>query len=161
MLDEFYESVKQFNNLAGNTDVSIKGFKNQGKLVYEEAIQETEEALYNNDVVKLLDGVVDGLYVLLGNLQKLEDLGCDIKGAMKQVCEDNIKKFPSDVSTAQASVLYYNNQNINVNYTYNDKYKRYVIKDNNRKVRKPVGFVGTDLTKYVPEELQKKGLENE
>ena len=161
MLDEFYKAVKDFNNLAGNTDVSIKGFKNQQRLIFEEAIKEVEEALKDNDVVKLLDGVVDGMYVLLGNLQKLEALGCDIQGAMKQVCEDNIKKFPQDVSTAQASVLHYNNQNINVNYSYNDEHRRYVIKDSNSKIRKPVGFVGTDLTKYVPEELQKKGLENE
>ena len=158
MLNEFYESVKLFNNLAGNTDVSIKGFKNQTRLVYEEAIKETEDALHSNDVVKLLDGVVDGLYVIMGSLQKLELLGCDIEGAIKQVCVDNLTKFPLKEEVAQASVLHYNSQNINVSYSYNPEYKRYVIKDSNQKIRKPVGFTSTDLTQYVPEALQKEGL---
>lgn len=159
MLNEFYESVKLFNNLAGNTDVSIKGFKNQNKLVYEEAIKETEDALHSNDVVKLLDGVVDGLYVIMGNLQKLEMLGCNIEGAIKQVCIDNLTKFPLNEEDAQKIVLHYNSQNINVSYTYSPEYNRYVVKDSNQKVRKPYNFVSTDLTQYVPEKLIKEGLE--
>lgn len=161
MLNQFYESVKQFNNLAGNNDVSIKGFKNQQRLIYEEMIKETEEAIHKNDVVKLLDGVVDGLYVAFGQLAKLQSLGCDIKGAIKQVCEDNMRKYPQNEEEAQKSILHYNSQNINVNYTYNPEYSRYVIKDSNQKIRKPYNFVATDLTQYVPEELQKKGLDNE
>lgn len=159
MLNEFYESVKLFNNLAGNNDVSIKGFKNQIKLIYEEAIREGEEALKDNSVVKMLDSTVDALYVVFGNLQKLEMMGCDIEGAIKQVCEDNIGKFPFKEEDAQKSVLHYNAQNINVSYTYSPEYSRYVIKDSNQKVRKPVGFIATDLTQYVPEKLIKEGLE--
>lgn len=158
MLNEFYESVKLFNNLAGNNDVSIKGFKTQQKVVFEECIKEVEEALNENNPVKLLDGVVDGLYVVFGQLQKLELLGCDIEGAIKQVCEDNLTKFTTKEEVAQASVLHYNSQNINVSYSYNPEYKRYVIKDSNQKIRKPVGFTSTDLTQYVPEALQKEGL---
>ena len=161
MLNKFYESVKQFNNLAGNNDVSIKGFKNQLKLIYEEAIHEGEEALKDKSVVKMLDSTVDALYVVFGNLQKLEMMGCNIEGAIKQVCDDNIGKFPSNEEDAQKSVLHYNNQNINVSYTYNPEYNRYVIKDSNQKVKKPWNFTPTDLTQYVPEELRKKGLDNE
>lgn len=158
MLNEFYESVKLFNDLAGNTDVSIKGFKNQVKLIFEEGVKEAEEALKEKSTVKMLDSTVDALYVVLGNLQKLEALGCDIEGAIKQVCNDNLTKFPFEAEVAQASVLHYNAQNIHVSYTYNAKHKRYIIKDSNGKVRKPLGFTSTDLTKYVPEALQKEGL---
>lgn len=159
MLNEFYKSVKLFNNLAGNNDVSIKGFKTQQKVVFEECIKEVEEALNENNPVKLLDGIVDGLYVVFGQLAKVEALGCDIEGAIKQVCEDNLKKFPPNEEDAQKSVLHYNAQNINVSYTYNPEYNRYVIKDSNQKVRKPFNFVSTDLTQYVPEKLIKEGLE--
>lgn len=158
MLDEMYKAVKDFNTIAGNKDVSVKGFKTQQRNVYEECIKEVEEALNENNVVKLLDGVVDGLYVVMGQLHKLELMGCDIQGAIKQVCDDNAKKFPKQEKVAQSSVLHYNSQNINVNYTYNPEYDCYVIKDENKKIRKPVGFVGTDLTKYVPEEVLKGGI---
>lgn len=158
MLDNMYQAVKDFNNLASNADTTIKGFKTQQRNVYEECIKEVEEALNENNVVKLLDGVVDGLYVVFGQLAKLEALGCDIEGAIKQVCNDNLTKFPFEAEVAQASVLHYNAQNIHVSYTYNAKHKRYIIKDSNGKVRKPLGFTSTDLTKYVPEALQKEGL---
>ena len=160
-LNEFYASVKQFNNLAGNSDCSIKGFRNQQALVHEEAIKEVNDALRENDVVKVLDGVVDGLYVQLGNLQKLERLGCDIEGAMQRVAEDNLSKYPSKEEDAKKTVLHYASQNIHVTYNYNSEYGKFVIKDANKKVRKPYNFVGTNLTEYVPTELREKGLENE
>ena len=158
MLDEMYKAVKDFNTIAGNTATDYKGFKTQQKVVFEECIKEVEEALDENNVVKLLDGVVDGLYVVMGQLHKLELIGCDIQGAIKQVCEDNAKKFPKKADVAQTSILHYNSQNINASYTYNTEYKCYVIKDSNGKIRKPVGFTSTDLTEYVPEEVQKKGI---
>lgn len=161
MLNNFYESVKKFNNIAGNNDVSIKGFKTQQRNVYEECVKEVEEALNENNPVKLLDGVVDGLYVVFGQLAKLEALGCNIEGAIQQVCSDNLSKFPSKEEDVQKSILHYNSQNINVNYTYNANYDCYVIKDSNLKIRKPWNFVSTDLTKYVPKELREKGLDNE
>lgn len=159
MLDEMYKAVKDFNTIAGNKDVSVKGFKTQQRNVYEECIKEVEEALNENNVVKLLDGIVDGLYVVMGQLHKLELMGCDINGAIKQVCADNISKFPSDEEIAAKTVLHYNKQNINASWEYNEDYQRYVIKDENKKVRKPIGFTSTDLSKYVPEELQKKGID--
>lgn len=161
MLNKFYESVKAFNNIAGNNDVSIKGFRVQQKVVHEEVIKEVNDALRENDVVKLLDGIVDGLYVVFGQLHKLQQLGCDIEGAIKQVCNDNLTKFPINEEDAQKSILHYNRENTNVSYSYNPEYDCYVIKDGNQKIRKPHNFVSTDLTQYVPEELRKKGLDNE
>lgn len=159
MLDEMYKAVKDFNTIAGSTNTDYKSFKNQVALIYEEGVKEAEEALRDGSVVKMLDSVVDALYVVMGNLQRLELMGCDIQGAIKQVCTDNISKFPSDEEIAAKTVLHYNKQNINASWEYNEDYRRYVIKDENKKVRKPVGFTSTDLSKYVPEELQKKGID--
>lgn len=161
MLDKMYQEVKDFNTIAGSTNTDYKSFRNQISLIYEEGVKEAEEALKENSVVKMLDSVVDALYVVMGNLQRLELMGCDIEGAIQQVCEDNAKKFPKSEDIAQKSILHYNKQNINVSYSYDPKYDCYVIKDTAGKVRKPIDFVSTDLTKYVPEDIQKKGLDNE
>ena len=157
-MQDFYESVKKFNSIAGSTNTDIKAFKNQIRLIYEEGIQEGEEALKDKSVVKMLDSTIDTLYVVMGNLQRLELMGCDIYGAIKQVCEDNLLKFPSDVAIAQKSVVNYNSVNTNVSFSYNEEYDCYVLKDSNGKVKKPVNFVSTDLSKYVPKELQEKGI---
>lgn len=157
MFNKLYENVKLFNNLAGD-NLTKQGFINQQKVLLEE-VKEIDEGIGNNDIVEILDGVVDTLYVALGQLYKLEQLGCDIEGAIKQVCTDNTSKFPSDEETAVKTVMYYNNQNVNAKWEYNEKYQRYVIKDENQKIRKPYNFIPTDLTQYVPENLQRKGLE--
>lgn len=157
MLEQFYAAVKTFNNLAGNIDVTSKGFLNQQKLIEEEA-EEIAEGIRTADIVAVLDGVVDTLYVTLGMLQKLEALGCDVQGAIKQVCEDNLTKYPHKLEDAQETVRFYNAKNTNVHYTFNEQYSKYVIKDENSKVKKPFNFVPTDLSKYVPKELQEKGL---
>lgn len=158
MLDELYYNVKDFNNMAKNIDTTVQGFRNQQKLVYEEAIKEVEDALKDGDIVKVLDGVVDGLYVLLGQLQKLDELGCDVAGAIEQVCKDNMTKFPTTEEHAAESVLHYNKLGTMVFSEYNSFFGRWVLFDENRKVRKPVGFTSTDLSKYVPKSLQEKGL---
>lgn len=157
MLNQLYENVKLFNNLAGD-NLTKQGFINQQKVLLEE-VKEIDEGIENNDIVEILDGVVDTLYVALGQLYKLEQLGCDVKGAIKRVGEDNISKFPSSEEIAAASVSFYNSKNVNVHWTHNEDYSRYVLKDENNKVRKPVNFIPTDLTQYVPENLQRKGLE--
>lgn len=157
MLNQLYENVKLFNNLAGD-NLTKQGFINQQKLVIEES-NEIQEGIDNNNLVEILDGVIDTLYVTLGHLSRLEKLGVNVQGAIEQVCEDNTTKFPLNREVAQNSVVFYNAKNINVNWTFNEQYQRYVIKDENQKCRKPYNFIPTDLTQYVPENLQRKGLE--
>lgn len=157
MLNQLYENVKLFNNLAGD-NLTKQGFINQQKVLLEE-VKEIDEGISNNDIVEILDGVVDTLYVALGQLYKLEQLGCDIEGAIKRVGEDNLTKFTSSEEIAAASVSFYNSKNVNVHWTRNEDYSRYVLKDENNKVRKPIDFISTNLIEYVPENLQRKGLE--
>lgn len=156
-LNDLYNSVKTFNSIAGNSDVSAKAFLNQQKLINEE-VEEIAEGIRTGDVVAILDGAIDSLYVVMGTLHKLELMGCDIQGAIKQVCVDNSTKFPSDEETAVKTVMHYNKQNVNAKWEYNKEYQRYVIKDENGKVKKPYNFIPTDLSGYVPKELQEKGL---
>lgn len=157
MLNQLYKNVKLFNNLAGD-NLTKQGFINQQKVLLEE-VKEIDEGISNNDIVEILDGVVDTLYVALGQLYKLEQLGCDIEGAIKRVGEDNLTKFTSSEEIAAASVSFYNSKNVNVHWTRNEDYSRYVLKDENNKVKKPIDFISTNLIEYVPENLQRKGLE--
>lgn len=154
--DNMYEDVKAFNNLAGGK-TSKDSFVAQVKCLVEE-VNETVQGVEDNDVVAILDGAIDTIYVALGILQKLEELGIDISKASNQVCEDNLLKFPHKLEDAVETVKFYNNKNVNVYYEFNEDYGKYVIKDENSKVRKPFNFVPTDLSDYVPKELQEKGL---
>lgn len=155
--DNMYDDVKAFNNLAGG-NTSHEWFKNQKKILDEEVNRELFPAIDNNDVVNILDGAIDTIYVALGLIQKLEQLGVDVSKACNQVCEDNLMKFPHKLEDAQETVRFYNAKNTNVHYAFNEQYSKYVIKDENGKIRKPHNFVPTDLTCYVPEYLQKRGL---
>ena len=143
-----------FNNISGQADkVTITDLVNQYKLINEE-VQETCEALFCNDPVGVLDGAIDTLYVTIGLLQKLESLGMDTKGAMHQVASDNLKKFPTKLKEAEDSLAMYTRQHIPVTITKNLAHEVYIIKDANDKIRKPEGFVSTNLLQYVPISLR-------
>lgn len=154
--DNMYLDVKAFNDLAGNKSTH-NDFVSQVKCLVEE-VNETVQGVEDNDVTATLDGAIDTIYVALGIIQKLEQLGVDVSKACNQVCEDNLIKFPHKLEDAQETVRFYNAKNTNVHYTFNEQYSKYVIKDEAGKIRKPYNFVPTDLTCYVPEYLQKRGL---
>jgi len=140
----------KFNDISGSSrKVSDIDLKNQIELMKEE-VKETNDAFEVDDIVGVLDGCIDTLYVTLGLLQKLKNLGVDTEGAMKQVAEDNLSKFPSSLQEAIESVAEYLDKDIYVNLEQNKEHQVYVLKDQNDKVRKPKGFVGTELSKYVP-----------
>lgn len=154
--DNMYEDVKAFNNLAGGK-TSKDSFIAQVKCLVEE-VNETVQGVEDNDVVAILDGAIDTIYVAMGILHKLEQLGVNIHKASNQVCENNLTKFPTSEYEATETVKFYNNTNVNVHYVFNHDYSKYVIKDENGKVRKPFNFIPTDLSSYVPEWLQVEGL---
>jgi len=156
IFDYMYEDVKAFNNLAGS-DNSYAWFKNQKKVLDEEVNKELFPAIDNNSVVDILDGAIDTIYVAMGIIQKLEALGIDVSKAIDQVCSDNLLKFPHTLEDAFSTVKFYNNKDINVYYEFNSDYSKYVIKDENGKIRKPFNFTPTDLNKYIPDNL-KKGI---
>jgi NTP pyrophosphatase (non-canonical NTP hydrolase) len=155
-INNFRDDAEDFNVLSGQFNkTSLQDLKNQVALITEEA-QETLEAVEQNNITELLDGAVDVMYVTIGLLQKLEQLGVDVNGAMRKVAEDNLAKFPSSQLLAESTVEMYKVQGIETTMQYNDTFGRYVIEDVNDKVRKPAGFVSTYLGAFVPRSL--KGL---
>lgn len=155
-IQNFKQDAEDFNVLSGQFNKTTKqDLINQVKLITEEA-SETKAAMEVNDITELLDGAVDVMYVTIGLLQKLEQLGVDVNGAMRKVAEDNLAKFPSSRLLAESTVEMYKTQGIETEMQYNEDFGRYVIKDTNDKVRKPAGFVSTYLGAFVPRKL--KGL---
>ena len=150
------QDADKFNDISGSAQKTTKDdIKNQIVLM-EEEVKETFNDFEANNIVGVLDGCIDTLYVTLGLLQKLKNLGVDTDGAMKQVAEDNLSKFPSSLQEAIDSIIIYQNQGTNVSMEQNKEHRVYVLKDQNDKVRKPLGFVGTDLSKYVPAGVELK-----
>lgn len=150
------QDADKFNDISGSSrKVSDIDLKNQIELMKEE-VKETNDDFEADDIVGVLDGCIDTLYVTLGLLQKLKNLGIDTEGAMKQVAEDNLSKFPSSYQVAVESVTEYLHKYIDVSIEQNKEHKVYVLKDQNDKVRKPKGFVGTDLSRYVPAVVELK-----
>ena len=147
---DFQQAVNLFNTIAGNSSkCNAEALSIQQRLVSEEAHYEALEAFKEDDAVKLLDACIDGLYVLLGQLQKLQAAGFDAAAAMKQVAEDNLSKFPVDAQVATNSCKKYEKEGIKTSYKYS--YGRYVVYNTETgKVLKPVTFKSTDLSKYCP-----------
>ena len=155
-IQDFQIDQDAFNEISGQAFKTTKqDIENQLKLIYEE-VGETRDAIRDNNVVGTLDGLVDTLYVTLGALQKLKNLGVDTDGAMRQVAEDNLSKFTDEEEIANNSMRDYFEKGTKVRTEYNAKYRVFVIKDENDKVRKPLDFVSTELSKYVPEGLEFK-----
>lgn len=153
-LEASYNDTFVFNDLAGNTlKLAHKDIENQTRLILEEA-KELDDAVVANDPVEVLDAVVD-LYVVLGGLTaKLVALGFDVSGALKETALNNLSKFPVHENTAVATVNAYEADGVQTQATHNASHGRWVIKDANGKVRKPVGFVSNNLSDFVPEDFE-------
>lgn len=154
-LEEAYNDNFVFNDLAGNTNkLSLKDIDNQTKLIEEET-KELREAVNSNDPVEVLDAVVDLYVVLDGLTSKLVALGFDVSTALKQTIENNLSKFPTTENTVKATVDAYAADDIQTTVSFNESHQRFAIKDQNGKIRKPVGFVSNDLSNCVPENFVK------
>jgi hypothetical protein len=147
---DFQDDADMFNDISGSsTACTKKDIGNQIALMQEE-VQETYDAYLNGDMVETLDGCIDTLYVTLGLLQKLNNLGIDTEGAMRKVAYDNIQKFPISEMVAEETIKMYSEKGVEVISKYDVLHNAYVIKDMNDKVKKPLGFIPTDLIQYVP-----------
>lgn len=157
-VQDFKEYQDAFNVISKQINrTSLDDLKNQYKIILEE-IKETGEALENNDPVEVLDGCVDSLFTVLGLLQKLEGLKFDVSGALLRVACDNIDKFPKSEKVAIETQNFYKSKQISTEIVYNEQYDRFVILDENDKVKKPLNFKHTNLSEFVPDKILKNGF---
>lgn len=140
-----------FNELSGGAkELSEEAVVSQYDLIKEE-FNELTAAMQAKDTEEVLDGCIDILVTTYGLLQKLEALGCNVEQAMIDTANNNASKFPyaDQGPNVLATVAMYAEQGIKVQGTFNDEYQRYVIRDTNGKVRKPLGYVSNDLSKHT------------
>ena len=150
----FTEDNYKFNILAGKDKlVSLQDLKEQLALVQEE-VQEIADGLDSNNPVEVLDGLVDVYVVLDGLKQKLENLGFDIPEASYRVAGNNLTKFPISKENAEETKQMYLDKGMDVIVEYNPVFERWVVKDQQGKVRKPIGFKSVELDDLVPSEVR-------
>jgi hypothetical protein len=138
-----YKGVEQFNDLAGNlTNVTEQNIDNQLSIIFSE-FTETVDAFEAGDKVELLDGVCDLFVTVTGLMQIAEKLGYNVEEAMERVNLNNLSKFKTTVLPEDGAKWI---------VTRNERYGRYVLKDENGKVRKPADYVSVDLSDLIPKE---------
>lgn len=150
-LDECYEDVYLFNDIAGNTSrTSLQDLKNQFALIKEET-EELQVALDEQDKVEILDAVCDLYVVLNGFTSKLIALGYDVSGALKETCQNNLSKFPEFSDDVLKETI--------DKYQKKDIYLDVAVREDNRvvfrnaatgKIVKPSNYVSNDLSKFIP-----------
>jgi hypothetical protein len=155
----FFNYCYKFNEIAGKANLASKtDLLNQLKLIQEE-VQEMQEAMDINDPVELLDGLVDTMVTCAGMMQKLESLGVDVSKAMTNTALNNLTKFTDNATVANESVVHYIKNNTLISAIWSDKYKCFVLKDADDKVRKPIDYEPNNLKDCVPEDLIEKGFQ--
>jgi hypothetical protein len=149
-VQKHYDSVERFNDIAGNlTNVTVDKIAAQMKVVVEE-INELKDAFENKDAVELLDGACDGFVTLMGLIQQMKRAGFKVDVALKRVCENNLEKFPDYLMDTEEHDIY---KEKGWKVDFHMGYGCCVIKDQNLKVRKPVGFQSVVLDDLVPKDF--------
>lgn len=147
-IQERYEEVKRFNDIAGNlSNVTVEKLEAQMKVFIEES-KETADAFDNKDAVELLDGICDSFVTLAGLMMMAERMGFKVDEALKRVNRNNIEKFPERFISDEDHE-FYKSQGWRVDFHMG--YECCIIKDQNGKIRKPVGFKPVKIADLTPD----------
>ncbi len=147
VIQKCYNSVYDFNNIAGNFNgVDVVSLGHQLDFIYEE-LRESWLPIYNGlalkeNQIEILDGACDMFVTVAGLMQKLSAMGYSVEEALTRVCENNMSKFPTVVKQDDLQKGW--------DVTYNTEHNVCVLKDENGKIRKPQNFVSVDLSDCVP-----------
>lgn len=148
-IQKHYEAVEKFNDIASNlTNVTVDSIEAQMKVVVEE-VKELQDAFNAQNALELLDGACDAFVTVMGLLQKMERAGFKVDAALSLVNQNNLSKFPRDMSGYEFNE--YGRKGWDV--IFNSKYECFVLKDNNRKIRKPIQFESVDIIDCLPDDF--------
>lgn len=131
-MNDVYTDVQLFNKLAGNLDnVTLESIDAQIGFCFEE-LSEAIESFEQGDMSNFVKEVCDMQVVLSGLIQKLAASGVDMEEAMKEVNENNLTKFPKELTEADfASGL---------KVVFNEQHARFMLKDAVGKIKKPTNY---------------------
>jgi len=146
-LNSLEQDVYKFNEIAGKaaTAPTKQQLLQQLALIQEE-LTETIAAVESDDQTETIDGLCDVLITAVGFKHMLDLQGYNTSEAMQATAENNLSKFIKNYATMDGIYV----RESNVRAEYNAKYDVVVLLDENNKVKKPVGFVSNDLSKFIP-----------
>jgi uncharacterized protein YabN with tetrapyrrole methylase and pyrophosphatase domain len=158
IFNSFYNSINQFNYLARGslpTDPDSLEFaqtmKNQVLRVKEEC-EELLEALEYGDKVGIIDGVVDILYTALPLAEIAFSAGYKVEPACMEVAKNNLTKFTTCYDVAVKTAEKYGENYVHVDQIiFNGATYYPVLRNEDLKLMKPVGYESVNLEKFVPE----------
>lgn len=145
--------IEDFNEIGGNLrNVTEESLFAQAKVNKEEALELWDALYYKEGEAQILKEAIDCFVTSVGFLKMLEAQGYDVANALVHVGENNLSKFVSfdDPCLVQETVDFYKEQGVEVFVENNTEYELTVIKDWNGKIRKPVGYIPADVSKFVP-----------
>jgi hypothetical protein len=160
MYDDLFNQTKitleECNELmvAAGTYVSLR----DGKITPEQVYEVTGDLNYDAEL-EVLDGMCDVLVTALQAVAQLEALGFNVADAFDRVMENNNTKiFDDHVTATQAAVKLQEKLGVVISLQ-EDEYegvKYWTMRDVNNKIRKPVDFVGVDISEFLPSYLEQK-----
>lgn len=144
-------AIWDFNQISGaSQELQKRNLQHQMKLIQEE-VKEANADLVVGDFEGFCKEMADVYVTVIGMMQKLENLGVDTAGVIKETAYNNLTKYPRNLSEAEASKQDYLSKGIEVNHTYNSFDNCYILRDKEGKVRKPTNYVKANVSQYVPE----------
>lgn len=145
--------IEDFNEIGGNfKNITTEELLSQARVNKEEALELWDALSLKEGEAQILKEAVDNFVTVTGFLKMLEKKGYDVENALIHVGENNLEKFISfdDPCLVQETIDFYAEQGIKVTAENNMEYEFTVIKDENGKIRKPVGYVKADVSKFIP-----------
>ena len=154
-LETLLDASLVFNDLAGAEIKTLDDLNPQIRIIAEE-FQELANGIVTENPEEILDGAIDLYVTAVGMLYNLDQLGFDVNKAALKIAENNLSKFPTDPEVVTASLRKYDGTSNTVHAEFNPDHGKYVIKNQNRKVMKPAGFVPVDLSDCLPLQYRKE-----
>jgi hypothetical protein len=143
-INDAYMDVKLFNKLAGNLAfVQPESIDAQLGFCFEE-LAEAIESFEQGDMFNFVKEVCDMFVVTAGLIQKLQASGIDMESALKIVNENNLTKFPKEMTESDRMQA----ESIGLTPVFNEQHNRWMLKDPIGKIKKPANYVPADLS-YV------------
>ena len=116
----------------------------------QEELDEIKEAIENNDLVEVADGLCDLMYVLCGSIHEF-GLGDKFVELFNEVQRSNISKGCNSELDAQATIEHYKQKDGTKGYYKENNGKWLVYRKEDDKVLKSVKYSPADLKKIINE----------
>ena len=143
-----YEQILMFNEVSGTLDAPTSDTVDLYNSLAFEELSESITALEEKNAVEMLDGALDEFYIAVGKLQILERMGMNVKEGLRRVCENNASKYVPNGQPLQYDA--------NLTASLNQKYKVWVLRNKEGKVKKHANFVEVDISDCVPADFFKE-----